>query len=121
MAAPDFAFAVRETVCGGAAKRPQDGYRAHRNAINSACYSAAKPRPRDDQGYLVVDGTDKERIIDGDWEWHGLFRAGAFQAASIRRPSIEYSGVVRPQARIVGHLTCRGLVKFRPHCGFLLA
>ena len=30
-----------------------------------ACYSAAKPSHRDDQGYSVVDSTDKERIVDG--------------------------------------------------------
>jgi hypothetical protein len=29
---------------------------------------------------------------DGDRQRHGLFRAGAFQAARIRRPSIEYFG-----------------------------
>jgi hypothetical protein len=46
-------------------ERPQDAYRAHRNAITGACYSAAKPSHRDDQGYSVVDSTDKERIVDG--------------------------------------------------------
>jgi hypothetical protein len=40
-------------------------YRAHRNAITGACYSAAKPSHRDDQGYSVVDSTNKERIVDG--------------------------------------------------------
>jgi hypothetical protein len=63
----------------------------------------------------------RESSMDGDRERHGLFRDGAFQAARIRRPSIEHSGVVAPRPEIVGHLTCRGLVKFRPHCGFLLA
>jgi hypothetical protein len=36
--------------------------------------------------------------MGGDRERHGLFRAGAFQAARMHRPSIEYSGVVpRPE------------------------
>jgi acyl carrier protein len=62
--------------------------------------------------------TKNKSSMDGNRERHGLFRAGASKRPRIRRPSIEYS--VRPQARIVGHLTCSGLVKFRPHCGFLL-
>jgi hypothetical protein len=67
-----FAFAVRENRLRWRAlpqlvqrKRPQDADRAHRNAITGAGYSAAKPSHRDDQGYSVVDGTDKERIVDG--------------------------------------------------------
>jgi hypothetical protein len=50
-------------------------------------------------------------------------RDGAFPAARIRRPSIQYSGVVvAPQARIAGHLTFHRLVRFprilltRSHC-----
>jgi hypothetical protein len=41
----------------------------------------------------VLDAPDKGLPMDGDWERHGLFRTGAFQAARIRRPSIQYSGV----------------------------
>ena len=49
----------------------------------------------------MVDGADEERIVDGRRPGtHGLFRAGAFQAARIRRPSIEYSGVVSPPGPI---------------------
>src|SRR5262249_42079484 len=40
---------------------------------------------------------DEERTIEGSArERHGLFRCGAFRAARIRRPSIQYSGVVFP-------------------------
>jgi hypothetical protein len=41
--------------------------------------------------------TKSESSMEGDRERHGLFRAGAPQAARIRRPSIEYSGVVSPR------------------------
>jgi hypothetical protein len=47
-------------------------------------------------------------------ERHGLFRCGAFQAARIRRPSIQYSRVVLPQARIAGHSTSQVIVRFQP-------
>jgi hypothetical protein len=62
--------------------------------------------------------------MGGDRERHSLFRTGAFQAARMRRPSIEYSGVVSPQANS-GHLTFRRLLVPRalrlstlrdPHC-----
>jgi len=40
--------------------------------------------------------TKNEGSTDGARERHGLFRGGAFRAAQIRRPSIQYSGVVLP-------------------------
>src|ERR687887_2589807 len=39
---------------------------------------------------------DEERSTGSARERHGLFRFGAFQAARIRRPSIQYSRVVLP-------------------------
>jgi hypothetical protein len=67
-----FAFAVGENRLRWGAlpqfvqrKRPQGAYRAPKNPLTGACYSAAKPSHRDHQGYSVDDGTDKERIIDG--------------------------------------------------------
>ena len=47
------------------------------------------------------------------------------RSGPVRRPSIQnirerYSDHV-PRARTVDQLTCSGLVKFRPHCGFSLS
>src|ERR671936_2098190 len=59
---------------------------------------------------------DEERSTGSARERHGLFRFGAFQAARIRRPSIQYTREwYRPQARIAGHLTFHAVVRFRPH------
>jgi len=53
-------------------------------------------------------------------ERHGLFRCGAFQAARIRRPSIQYSRVVLPPGPNSWPLNIEPLVQFPPHCDFLL-
>src|ERR687887_1326508 len=63
---------------------------------------------------------DEERSTGSARERHGLFRFGAFQAARIRRPSIQYSRVVLPQARIADRLTFDPVVQFRAHCRILL-
>ena len=58
---------------------------------------------------------------DSARERHSLFRSGAFGAARIGCPSIQFREWYCPQARIAGHLTFHVLVRFRGHCGFLLA
>jgi len=40
--------------------------------------------------------TKNEGSTGSAWERHGLFRCGAFRAARIRRPPIQYSRVVSP-------------------------
>src|SRR5215472_3922386 len=47
-------------------------------------------------------------------ERHGLFRCGAFQAARIRRPSIQYSRVVLPPGPNSWPLNIQPLVQFQP-------
>jgi hypothetical protein len=44
--------------------------------------------------YNHRNATKNERSTGGARQRHGLFRYGAFGAARIRRPSIQYSGVV---------------------------
>jgi hypothetical protein len=90
------------------ARRRQRGSKRLGNSATWAMHINSSARPRSGRSTTKMVGIDGQR------------RAGAFQAARIRRPSIEYSGVVSPQARTVGQLTCSGFVKFRPPCSFSL-
>ena len=74
------------------------------NPITGACYSVAKPSHGDDQGSMVP--TKSESSMNCDRERHGLFRAGAFQAARVRPINPKYSGAVHASDVVVcGRLT----------------
>src|SRR5215471_2168699 len=47
-------------------------------------------------GNRLSADTKKTEIVEQRSGTHGLFRYGAFGAARIRRPSLQYSGVVLP-------------------------
>jgi hypothetical protein len=79
-----------------------EGYTAQRTYDDAGLCTRDAPHPNgwSTRPLKWIDRSEtKTGPMDSAREQHGIFRCGAFIAARSRRPSIQYSGVVSPQAR----------------------
>jgi hypothetical protein len=82
--------------------RDQSRIGADARAVRITCFPTSRSmfilRPPIVVIHVSLRETKNDRSTGSARERHGLFRCGAFQAARIRRPSIQYSRVVLPPA-----------------------